>query len=63
MSNRIYVTPAKGLDVRDPTNPTVRLPAAGDWREDGSAWRRLARTGDVTISTGPAVAAPKKAKE
>ena len=50
---RIYVTPRAGLTPRDPLQLDKRIPAEGDWREDSIAYRRLARTGDVTISDGP----------
>ena len=57
---RFFVTPKPGLSIRDPLNPAVRLPAEGDWREDSTAWRRLARTGDVVITAGPAPESKKK---
>ena len=54
---RIFITPRKGLSIRDPLDPEVRLPEDGDWRDDSRAYRRLARAGDITISqTGPAKA-------
>ena len=57
---RIFVTPRAGLMVRDPSAPARgHLPAAGAWKEDSQAWRRLAAAGDVTIGTdGKASAAP-----
>lgn len=49
---RIFVTPRAGLKVRDPHRPgDGYLPSDGAWKEDSSAWRRLARAGDVIIST------------
>lgn len=53
---RIFVKPKAGSSPRDPMNPGVRIPEDGDWREDATAYRRLERTGDVTISNGPSVA-------
>ncbi len=55
---RIHVTPRAGLSVRDPMHPERgAIPAAGMAADDNSAWRRLARAGDVTI-TDPAAEAP-----
>jgi hypothetical protein len=49
---RIFVTPRAGLKVRDPHRPADGyLPADGAWKEDSSAWRRLARAGDVIVAT------------
>jgi hypothetical protein len=48
---RIFVTPRAGLKVRDPHRPgDGYLPAEGAWKEDSSAWRRLAKTGDVIVA-------------
>lgn len=57
---RIYVTPRAGISPRDPLQPDKRIPADGAWREDGVAYRRLERTGDVIITDGPAQAEPAK---
>jgi len=66
--SRIYVTPAAGKTFRDPLNPSVQFPAEGDWREDLPAYHRLRRSGDATITAGPAAApsepaAPKTVKK
>jgi len=59
---RIYVTPRAGLKVRNPMRPADGyLPADGKAVEDGSAWRRLEKAGDVTIGKEPK-AAPKSSK-
>ena len=51
---RIYVTPRAGLKVRDPMRPADgHLPPEGKFAEDSSAWRRLAKAGDVIISSEP----------
>ncbi|MGE3064113.1 MAG: DUF2635 domain-containing protein [Hyphomicrobiaceae bacterium] len=48
---RIHVTPRAGLSVRDPLHPERgHLPPEGQYVEDGSAWRRLAKAGDVIIA-------------
>lgn len=69
---RIFVKPAEGKTLRQPMAPYAPIPAAGFWQEDSAAWRRLAKSGDVFITTKPgtseapsgdAAAAPAKSKK
>lgn len=63
MTTRVYVTPASGLLVRDPSKPSRRIDPAGEIMLDSVDLRRLEAAGDVTIKAeGKAVAAPKTAK-
>jgi hypothetical protein len=63
MTNRIYVAPAAGKSPRSPVLPYGQVPAEGFWQEDCSAWRRVERFGDVTISkTAPGDRAAAKSK-
>lgn len=46
---KIYVTPCAGRIANYPGS-AEQVPAIGEWVEDSSYWRRLARGKDVTIS-------------
>lgn len=61
---RILVTPRAGLSVRDPANPAAGfLPPEGKVVIDSSAWRRLAKAGDVIIAREPKGEKPSQAKK
>ena len=63
MTSRVIVTPASGLLVRNPADPSRRIDPAGEVMADSLDLRRLEAAGDVTIKPeGKASAAPKTAK-
>ena len=67
MMGTIYVIPASGMLVPDPSevggSDQVRLPAQGKEVEDSTYWQRRLRDGDVTIGRAPVVAVSKKGGE
>lgn len=63
MSTRVLVTPAAGMLLRNPADPTRRIAPEGEIMIDSIALRRLERDGDVTIAPEPVAAPATKKKD
>lgn len=50
MTQRLHLTPAEGLKLRDPASSESHLPPDGDFRPHTEYWRRRVASGDAVVT-------------
>lgn len=50
MTQRVHLTPAEGLKLRDPASSEPHLPPDGDWRPYTEYWRRRVAASDAALT-------------